>query len=118
MPKIFIILFLFITTLVWADVPPGQAKEVEHLLDFVQNGQCIINRNGTDYPAEKGVAHIQKKYDYFRDDIQSAEDFIEYSATRSTISGKYYTVTCPGKESIRTQDWLLEELKRFRLANN
>jgi len=112
-PKILFILFLSLTSLVRADVPPGQAKEVVHLLDFVQNSHCIINRNGTDYPAEKGVAHIKKKYDYFRDDIKTTEDFIEYSATKSTMSGNYYTVTCADNETIRTRDWLREELKRF-----
>ncbi|MBT8133201.1 MAG: DUF5329 domain-containing protein, partial [Gammaproteobacteria bacterium] len=42
------------------------------------------------------------------------EEFIEYSATKSTMSGDYYMVSCPGKETIRTQDWLMAELKRFR----
>ena len=58
--------------------------------------------------------HIEKKYDYFRDDITSTEEFIEYSATKSTMSGDFYMVSCPGKEAIRTQDWLMDELKRFR----
>jgi hypothetical protein len=92
-------------------------KEVTHLLAFVENSACIINRNGSDYPAEKGVSHIEMKYDYFRDDIQSAEEFIEYSATKSTISGKYYMVTCPGKPPVKTEDWLLAELNRFRMIN-
>lgn len=116
--KMLCILSCFVSTLVWADVPPEQEKEVQYLLDFVKNSHCIINRNGTDYPAEKGIDHIQKKYDYFRDDIHSTEDFIEYSATKSTMSGKYYTVTCPDKETIKTRDWLMQELKRFRLGNN
>ena len=43
-----------------ADVPAGQVKEVMHLLDFVKNSGCIINRNGTDHPAEKGISYIEK----------------------------------------------------------
>lgn len=101
-----------------ADVPANQVKEVKHLLDFVKNSGCTITRNGHKHPAADGVSHIQKKYDYFRDDIKSTEDFIEYSATKSTMSGEYYTVSCPGKEMIKTQDWLLAELKRFREENN
>ncbi len=101
-----------------ADVPTEQIKEVNHLLDFVKNSGCIINRNGTEHPAEKGVSHIENKYDYFRDDIKSTEDFIELSATKSTMSGEYYTVTCPGKEAMKTQDWLLIELNEFRMKKN
>jgi len=97
-----------------ADVPPEQSGEVKYLLAFVEDSGCIINRNGSDYPAEKGLSHIEKKYDYFRYDINSTEEFIELSATKSTMSGDYYMVSCPGKKSIRTKDWLLTELKRYR----
>ncbi len=109
-----LILFTLVFNAALADVPADQVKEVDHLLAYVKNSGCIINRNGTDYPAEKGISHIEKKYDYFRDDIKSTEDFIEYSATKSTMSGDYYTVTCPGGKTVRTQDWLLAELKRLR----
>ncbi len=98
-----------------ADLPPDQLKEVNHLIDYVKDSHCIINRNGSDYPANEGVSHIKRKYDYFSDNINSSEDFIEYSASKSTMSGNYYTVTCPGKETVKTRDWLLAELKRFRL---
>ena len=101
-----------------ADVAADQVSEVNHLLAFVKNSGCTINRNGTDHPAEKGISHIQKKYDYFRDDIGNTEEFIEYSATKSTMSGDYYMVICPGKQAIRTQDWLMTELKRFRTEQN
>jgi hypothetical protein len=111
---IFLVLYVFSLNIVIADVPDSQIKEVSHLLAFVKKSGCIINRNGTDYPAEKGVSHIENKYDYFRDDIKNTEDFIEYSATKSTMSGDYYMVTCPGKKTIKTQDWLLTELKKYR----
>ena len=119
MPKYLLIITLIICSLAiskltMADVSPGQVKEVNHLLAFVKNSGCIINRNGSEHPAEKAVSHIEMKYDYFRDEITSTEEFIEYSASKSTLSGKYYTVTCPGKETIKTQDWLLAELKKYR----
>ena len=119
MPKYLFVISVIICNVVMfdvtmADVPSDQVKEVNHLLDFVKNSGCIINRNGSDHPAEKAVSHIEMKYDYFRDDIKSSEEFIEYSATKSTMSGKYYTVTCPGMKAIKTQDWLLAELKKYR----
>ena len=105
---------LLISNIAVADVPANQVIEVNHLLAFIKESGCIINRNGTDHPAVKGISHIEKKYDYFRDDITSTEEFIEYSATKSTMSGDFYMVSCPGKETIMTQDWLMAELKRFR----
>jgi hypothetical protein len=112
--KYLFLLCLFINNIAFADVPANQLSEVDHLLAFVKNSACIINRNGSNHSAEKGIEHIKMKYDYFRDDIKSTEDFIEYSATKSTMSGNYYMVSCPGKKAIRTQDWLMSELKRFR----
>ncbi len=114
MQKYLILICVIYNGLVFADVPASQASEVKHLLDFVRNSKCIISRNGTEYSGEKGVKHIENKYDYFRDDIKNTEDFVTYSATKSTMSGKFYTVTCAGKKTNRTQYWLLAELERFR----
>ena len=114
MKKCLIVVLLFVSNVVIADVPPEQINEVNHLLDFVKNSGCIISRNGTDHPADKAVSHIEMKYDYFKDDIKSTEDFIKYSATKSTMSGDYYMVACPEKSTIKTKDWLLLELKQFR----
>jgi len=117
MKKTLFVISMIFSTGLFADVPANQVNEVNHLLDFVKNSKCIINRNGTDHVGEKGVKHIESKYDYFRDDIKSTEDFIKYAATKSTMSGKFYMVTCPGEKTIRTQNWFLNELKWFRKAS-
>ena len=115
---IFLALLLsVISSNLMADVPEEQVKEVNHLINFVKTSDCLLNRNGTEHPPAKSAAHIEKKYNYFRNKIKNTEDFIKYSSTKSTMSGKYYTVTCPGQDPIKTSDWLLEELKLFR-ANN
>ena len=97
-----------------ADVPDNQVVEVEHLLTYVENSGCTFIRNGDQHAAADSVTHIMKKYDYYRDDIKTTEDFISYSATKSVLSGKYYKVRCPGQETMRTQDWLMTELKHYR----
>ena len=101
-------------SLSFADVPQEQRAEVEQLLNFVKNSPCTFNRNGTKHPGKESVKHIQKKYDYYRDDIKNTEDFIAYSATKSMMSGKYYTVSCPDNKTIKSKDWLLNELKLIR----
>ena len=100
--------------LVIADVPADQVAEVEHLLAYVENSGCTFVRNGDQHTAADSVSHILKKYDYYRDDIKTTEDFISYSATKSILSGKYYTVSCPGQEVMRTQVWLMAELRHYR----
>jgi len=114
MKKILFILCLISPFQAFSDVPQNQINEVQHLLNFIKNTSCTIRRNGTEHNGKDGVKHIQKKYDYYRNDIKSTEDFIQYSATKSTLSGNHYTVTCPGKKTLETQQWLLNELNQYR----
>ncbi|GAA6136015.1 YfeK family protein [Oceaniserpentilla sp. 4NH20-0058] len=91
----------------------GNTTEIQHLLTFVKNTQCSYIRNGTQHTGKDAVEHIKKKYDYFADDIETTEDFIRLSATKSTISGKPYRVICDGKTT-SSANWLLNELAAFR----
>jgi len=88
--------------------------EINHLLVFLQNSECQFERNGKIHSANDTAAHAKRKYNYFKDKIDSTEKFIEYSATKSTMSGKYYMVMCKGKPDTKTRDWLLQELKNYR----
>ncbi len=109
-----LIIFIFLPLFAIADLPSKQQKEVEHLLDFVRNSHCSIHRNGSKHSGKDAAKHIKKKYDYFIDDIKTTEDFIRYSATKSTMSGKLYEVMCPNKNTIYAKTWLLDELKSYR----
>jgi hypothetical protein len=71
-------------------------------------------RNGKPHSSKDGANHVQRKYDHFRNEISSTEDFIRYSATKSTISGRFYEVLSPGEAPVRSKDWLLEELRAYR----
>mgnify|MGYP001815368572 CR=1 FL=1 len=116
--KIIPLILLFFSVALLADVPGEQQAEVNYLLNYVEKSGCVMNRNGSRHNGGEAVSHIQKKYDYFRDEINSTEDFIEYSATKSTMSGKYYTVECPGAEPVKSQDWLLDALQVYREGAN
>ena len=111
---ILIYLLGFSTAAVSADIQ----AEISHLLDFVKNTQCQYERNGTSHTGVEAVKHIQNKYDYFKDEIDNTEKFIELSATKSTLSGKYYMIQCDGSPKLKSQQWLLQELKNFREESN
>lgn len=108
---------ILISLLVAVTLPAAanSSDEITHLLNFVESTDCLYIRNGDEHKGPEARAHIQKKYDYYHDDIESAEDFIKYSATKSVISGSRYKVDCPGQETQFSGDWLLSELKSYRL---
>jgi hypothetical protein len=87
---------------------------VEHLLDFVRTSDVIFIRNNKEHPPEKAAKHIEKKYKHYRKKIKTPEDFIEYSATKSMMSGKPYQVRMKDGTVIATKDWLTAELERYR----
>ena len=97
-----------------ADVPEAQKPEVEHLIAYLAGSDCRMVRNGKGYSGWDSAKHVQRKYDHFRDDINSTEDFIRLSATKSQRSGKPYKVKCPGQDPVLSANWLLEELGVFR----
>ena len=101
-----------------ADVTVKQELEINHLLAFVESTACEINRNGKIYGGSKALSHIQKKYDYFKDEIKTTEQFIELSATKSMMSGEFYTVKCNDTKPITTREWLLIELRNYRGYGN
>jgi len=100
-----------------SDVPPEQKPEVEFLIETVRTTDCKFDRNGKKYDGKKAASHLERKYKHYKDEITSTETFIEYSATKSMITGADYYIICPGAAPARSQDWLLQKLSEFRQKN-
>jgi hypothetical protein len=88
-------------------------EEIDHLLGFIAASPCAFIRNDVEYDGEQAVAHIKDKYDYYKSDIHSAEDFIRLAASKSMVSGRAYTVRCDATVT-PAADWLNQELAAFR----
>ncbi len=104
---------------------PAQSENLEttinYLLLYVEKSDCTFIRNDREYTAKEAAGHIQKKYDYFKSKIKTAEDFIRLSATKSLVSGKPYMVETKTGKLMTSETWLLEALetyRRSRVKNN
>ena len=64
--------------------------EIEHLYTTILNSNCDWMRNNKHYTPSEAVKHLQKKADFHKKEINTAEDFIRLAATKSTFSGRYY----------------------------
>jgi len=115
MNRIHFYLWFVISMLAFNSGHASVAKEAEihHLLDYIENSQCTFVRNGSSHDAVNAKKHIENKYNYLKSRIDTTEDFIKYSATKSSISGKQYKVKCAGKDYL-TGQWLNEELRQYR----
>lgn len=88
--------------------------EIQHLLNYIQATPCAYERNGLKYKGSEAVVHVQRKYDYFKDKIKTAEDFVRLCATKSELTGLAYQVQCPNEAKQASATWLLAELQKFR----
>ena len=87
--------------------------EIALLLTYIEGSECTFLRNGKEHGSAEAREHIGKKYDYVKKRVATAEDFIEYAATKSSLSGKAYLVRCDGVE-MATAEWLKAELALIR----
>lgn len=113
-----ILIFLWFSNVSFADISNTQEGEIQHLLNQIKQTSCIIERNGNLHKGKEVYSHVLKKFNYYQDQIQSTEDFIALSASKSTFSGKNYKISCDQKNWKNTKDWLLEELNLFRREKN
>jgi hypothetical protein len=88
--------------------------EIKFLIDSVRKSTCVFIRNGSEYDGAAAADHVQQKYDYYKSDIHSAEDFIDRAASKSLVSGKPYQVHCAGASVIPATDWLRDQLRIYR----
>ncbi|MGE5169954.1 MAG: DUF5329 family protein [Rudaea sp.] len=94
--------------------PQATARdEIDHLLQYVAASSCTFVRNGTEYPAAEARDHLATKYRFVGSRIATAEDFIKYLATGSSMSGEPYHVRC-GQTDEFSGKWLTAELNRYR----
>ena len=118
---LFLIVMLTLGTAVAARPADGTnelAHTIQYLLDFVKKSDCQFYRNNKQHTAGEAAAHMQKKYEHFRDEIKTPEDFIRLAATKSLISGKPYYVKLKTGEKITSEAWLLKALEAYREKQN
>ncbi len=100
--------------------PPSSAAqaEIQHLLVHLERSGCEFYRNGRWHGAPDARAHLERKYRYLVDRglVSSAEDFIARAGSESSMSGKPYQVRCGATAAVPSAQWLAEELRRHRRA--
>ncbi len=107
------VLLIFMVCMFSAAAYASMENEIDHLLNFIKTSDCVFVRNNSRHAPDEAVKHIEKKYNYLKKRIHSAEDFIKGAATGSSMSGKPYMIICEGRE-MKTADWLYAELDRYR----
>lgn len=95
----------------------SERRKIELLIAAVEaqrNARFI--RNGTGYSATEAADHLRMKLENLGDRIQTAADFIEKAASKSSVSGRDYLIELPDGRVLTVGQFLREELAKLQPA--
>jgi hypothetical protein len=98
----------------------GESLEqtINYLLDYVAKSDATFIRNGQTHTPQEAVNHIKAKYEHFKNEIKTPEDFIRLTASQSLLTGKPYLVRTPDGKELRLDAWLTDALKEYRAGKH
>jgi len=87
---------------------------IRYLLVYVKSADVVFIRNDREHTPGEAAAHMGRKYEHFKDQIKTPEDFILLAGTKSLITGKAYQVRMKDGKTMITQKWLEDALEKYR----
>ena len=87
--------------------------EINALLEVVAKSGCDFKRNGTLHSSPDAAEHLALKYSRGQRYVETTENFIDRLATKSSWTGRSYTVICDGVETA-SGTWLHAQLLGLR----
>jgi hypothetical protein len=89
-----------------------EKEKIEFLLEQVEKSGIVFIRNGEKHKAKEARAHMERKLNYAGNKIRTADQFIQYLGTKSSMTGKPYYVILPDGTQLESAKWLREQLKK------
>ena len=93
-------------------------ESIKFLLDYVAKSDATFTRNGQTHTPQEAVNHIKAKYEHFKSEIKTPEDFIRLAASKSLLTGKPYLVRAPNGKETRLDVWLTDALREYRASKH
>jgi len=95
-------------------MPPHERARVERLIAYVESRTDVaFVRNGTAYNSQDAASFLRGKMDAMGDRVTTAQQFIDFIASRSSTSGEPYMVRHADGHMEHSAKFLGEELKRM-----
>lgn len=74
---------------------------------------AVFIRNGSEYDAVKAAAHLRLKRENAGRKVRTAEDFIRYCGSASSMSGKKYQIRFADGRTVYAGDFFHQQLRRI-----
>jgi hypothetical protein len=107
----FAVLFIFAMQIFAAE---SLEQNIDYLINYVGKSNATFVRNGASHSPTEAVSHIKAKYEHFKNQIETPEDFIRLCASKSLVTGKPYLVRTPDGKEMHLDVWLGNALREYR----
>jgi hypothetical protein len=119
MSKFLAMILLCLAAVAQADAAStSESSRIEYLLTVVgsmHDAQFI--RNGKAYDSAAAVSHLRSKLRLAGGRVKTAEDFIRYCASESSVSGEPYEIRFADGRVVMSADFLRQKLLEFDTQN-
>ena len=96
-----------------------EKAKIEYLISSIGElkGAKFI-RNGSEHDTQATVAHLRRKLKAAGTRITTVEQFIEYIASKSSLSGEPYTIKMTDGTVMKSEVFFRNKLKSFSYTEN
>jgi len=93
---------------------PSETARIQYLLASVEalEGAKFI-RNGSEHDARAAADHLRLKLRAAGSKVKTAEDFIRFCASRSSMTGEPYLIRLSDGTTVRSEVFFRNKLKAF-----
>ena len=99
-------------------LPAPAAESLEQTIAFllhrIESADATFIRNGQTHTSQEAAAHVRAKYEHFKGQIKTPEDFIRLAATKSLLTGQPYLVRTRDGKEMPLNTWLSDALREHR----
>jgi hypothetical protein len=96
------------------DRAPLENQKIDYLISAIEAlSDAKFVRNDTEYDAKTAADHLRRKLKYAGSRVKSADDFIRYCATKSSMSGKPYEIRFSDGRVESSEAFLRQRLTEF-----
>lgn len=108
------VLLLVSTVGTLSAAPSAREKQrIDALIAAVEKSGLIFIRNGSEHSAADAASHMRLKFNNAGNRINTAEQFIDYLASKSSITGSPYFLKFPDGRTEKAGIWLHRKLKEL-----
>jgi hypothetical protein len=94
--------------------PLSESEKIEALITQVDGmTDAVFVRNGKSYDGHAAASHLREKWQWKKNEIKTARDFIRIIGSASSQSGKPYLIRFRDGREVKSGDFLSQALDKL-----